>query len=169
MDTSEMMLNQPVPGEAMASELGKYPFDNPPLIVSPGEALQYLLDSYLSNNTAEEILKLIIAGVTLESLVNLFVKMGFMEGIFTVDVAEIIKPALLLHLLADARDAGVKDIRIMNDSNMPEISPEDFMVIKKELRGEEVSELLDMKEITVMPEMTEMPEMTGSFLDMENI
>ena len=65
MDTSEMMLNQPVPGEAMASELGKYPFDNPPLIVSPGEALQYLLDSYLSNNTAEEILKLIIAGVTL--------------------------------------------------------------------------------------------------------
>ena len=57
----------------------------------------------------------------------------------------------------------------MNDSSLPEISPEDFMVIKKELRGEEVSELLDMKEITVMPEMTEMPEMTGSFLDMENI
>jgi len=166
MDTSEMMLNQPVPGEAMASELGKYPFDNPPLIVSPGEALQYLLDGYLSSNTSEEILKLIIAGVTLEVIANLFVKMGFMEGIFTVDVAEIIKPALLLHLLADARDAGVKDIRIMNDSNMPEISPEDFMVIKKELRGEEMPE---MPEITVMPEMTEMPEITGSFLDMENI
>ena len=166
MDTSEMMLNQPVPGEAMASELGKYPFDNPPLIVSPGEALQYLLDGYLSSNTSEEILKLIIAGVTLEVIANLFVKMGFMEGIFTVDVAEIIKPALLLHLLADARDAGVKDIRIMNDSNMPEISPEDFMSIKKELRGEEMPE---MPEITVIPEMTEMPEMTGSFLDMENI
>jgi len=166
MDTSEMMLNQPVPGEAMASELGKYPFDNPPLIVSPGEALQYLLDGYLSSNTSEEILKLIIAGVTLEVIANLFVKMGFMEGIFTVDVAEIIKPALLLHLLADARDAGVKDIRIMNDSNIPEISPEDFMSIKKELRGEEMPE---MPEITVIPEMTEMPEMTGSFLDMENI
>ena len=169
MDTSETFLNQAVPGEAMSSELGKYPFDNPPLIVSPGEALQYILDGYLSNNASEEILKLIIAGVTLEAIANILVKTGFMEGTFTVDVAEIIKPALLLHLLADARDAGVKDIRIMNDSNMPEISPEDFMVIKKELRGEEVPELLDMPEMTVMPEMTEMPEMTGSFLDMENV
>ena len=169
MDTSETFLNQAVPGEAMASELGKYPFDNPPLIVSPGESLQYVLDGYLSNNASDEILKLVIAGVTLEAIANILVKTGFMEGTFTVDVAEIIKPALLLHLLADARDAGVKDIRIMNDSSLPEISPEDFMVIKKELRGEEVPELLDMPEITVMPEMTEMPEMTGSFLDMENI
>jgi hypothetical protein len=166
MDTSETFLNQPVPGEAMASELGKYPFDNPPLIVSPGEALQYVLDGYLSNNASDEILKLVIAGVTLEAIVNILVKTGFMEGSFTVDVAEIIKPALLLHLLADARDAGVKDIRIMNDSNMPEISPEDFIDIKKELRGEEMPEMSQIPEI---PEMTEMPEMTGSFLDMENI
>ena len=166
MDTSETFLNQPIPGEAMASKLGKYPFDNPPLIVSPGEALQYVLEGYLSNNTSDEVLKLIIAGVTLETIVNIIVKMGFMEGTFTVDVAEIIKPALLLHLLADARDAGVKDIRIMNDSNMTEISPEDFMDIKKELRGEEMPEMSQIPEI---PEMTEMPEMTGSFLDMENI
>ena len=163
MDASEMFLNQPIPGEAITNELGKYPFDSPPLIASPVEALQYILDSYLSNNISDEILKLIIAGVTLESIVNIIVKTGFMEGMFTIDVAEIIKPAFLLYLLADARDAGVKDIRILNDSNMPEISPEDFMAIKKELRGDE------MEEMPEIPEMTEMPEMTGSFLDMEDI
>ena len=163
MDASEMFLNQPMPGESMTSELGKYPFDSPPLIDSPVEALQYILDRYLSNNMSDEILKLVIAGVTLEGLVNLFVKVGSMEGLFTIDVAEIIKPALLLHLLAEARDAGVKDIRILDDSNMPEISPEDFMAIKKELRGDE------MEEMPEIPEMTEMPEMTGSFLDMEDI
>ena len=32
MDASEMFLNQPMPGESMTSELGKYPFDSPPLI-----------------------------------------------------------------------------------------------------------------------------------------
>ena len=46
---------------------------------------------------------------------------------------------------------------------MPEISPEDFMAIKKELRGDE------MEEMPEIPEMTEMHEMTGSFLDMEDI
>ena len=89
--------------------------------------------------------------------------MGFAEGIFTVDVAEIIKPALLLHLLADARDAGVENIKIMNDSNIYELPPEDFVNIKNELRADEMEE---------MPEMTELPEIpedTGSFLDMENI
>ena len=166
MDASDMLFNQAVPGESMANELGKYPFDNPPLIVSPVEALQYIIDGYLSSNTSDEILKLIIAGITLESLVNMFVKTGFMEGNFTVDVAEIIKPALLLYLLAEARDAGVKDIRILNDSNIPEISPEDFTIIKNELRGDEMEEMPEMPEI---PEMTETPEMTGSFLDMEDI
>lgn len=163
MDASEMFLNQPMPGESMTSELGKYPFDSPPLIDSPVEALQYILDRYLSNNMSDEILKLVIAGVTLEGLVNLFVKVGFMEGLFTIDVAEIIKPALLLHLLADARDAGVENIKIMNDSNIYELPPEDFVNIKNELRADEMEE---------MPEMTELPEIpedTGSFLDMENI
>jgi len=160
---NKLFLNQPIPGEALTVEAGKYPFDNPPLIVSPVESMQYILDNYLSNNTSDEMLKLIIAGVTLEYLVNVITKMGFAEGIFTVDVAEIIKPALLLHLLADARDAGVENIKIMNDSNIYELPPEDFVNIKNELRADEMEE---------MPEMTELPEIpedTGSFLDMENI
>ena len=141
----EMFLNQPIPGESMVSELGKYPFDNPPEIASPVEAMSHLLKIYLENNISEELLKLVIAGVTLESLVNTIVKTGFMEGTFTMDVAEIIKPALLLHLLADARDAGVEDIRILNDSNVSEISPEDFMSIKNELRGEETPDMEGME------------------------
>ena len=142
MSEEGVFLNQPIPGESMVSELGKYPFDNPPEITSPVEAMNVILKSYLADNTS----------------------------------AEIIKPALLLHLLADARDAGVEDIRILNDSNVSEISPEDFMSIKNELRGEEVPDMDDMEGMEVLegleglgvPEgMPEGPEMTGSFLDME--
>ena len=158
MDTSKMFLNEPIPGEAITQKLGKYPFDNPPLIASAPEAMEYLLETYLSNNKQDEILKLIIAGVTIELLVNVMVKTAFMNGIITVDVAEIIKTALLLHILADARDAGVKNIKIMNDSVMPEVSPEDFINIRNELRADE------MVEIEI-----ELPEDSESFLDMENI
>ena len=177
MELSNLYFNKAVPGEAITSTPGKYPFNQPPLLVSPVESMEHVLNSYLSGNNAEEVLKLIIAGVTLEMLANVIVKSYFMEGTFTVDVAEIIKPAIVLHLLADARDAGVKNIRIMNDSNVSELSPEDFVSIKNELRGDEmeeeempeIPEMSEMSEMTEMSEISEMPDSVGSFLDMENI
>jgi len=183
MEISNLHFNKAVPGEAITNTPGQYPFNQAPLLVSPVESMEHVLNSYLSGNNAEEVLKLIIAGVTLEMLANVIVKSYFMEGTFTVDVAEIIKPAIVLHLLADARDAGVKNIRIMNDSNVSELSPEDFVSIKNELRGdemeeEEMPEMSEMSEMTEMSEMSEMPgleglpdmsDSEGSFLDMENI
>ena len=64
------------------------------------------------NTNSDEVLKLIRAGVTLEAISNMIIKMYYIEGIITFDVAEIIKPVFLLHMLADARDAGVKNIKI---------------------------------------------------------
>ena len=61
-------------------------------------------------------------------------------------------------MLADARDAGVKNIKILDDSNILEVSPEDFINIRNELRADE------MVEIEI-----ELPEDSESFLDMENI
>ena len=131
MDITQGILNQPIPGESMSHKLGKYPFDNPPEIPSPVDAMQYLLENYLSNNNSDEVLKLIMAGVTLEALSNMIVKSFYMEGVITFDVAEIIKPAFMLHLLADARDAGVEDIRILNDTSISEMSPQYFFDIKR--------------------------------------
>ena len=88
----------------------------------------------------------------------MIIKMYYIEGIITFDVAEIIKPVFLLHMLADARDAGVKNIKILDDSNILEVSPEDFINIRNELRADE------MVEIEI-----ELPEDSESFLDMENI
>ena len=158
MDITQGILNQPIPGESMSHKLGKYPFDNPPEIPSPVDAMQYLLENYLSNNNSDEVLKLIMAGVTLEALSNMIVKSFYMEGVITFDVAEIIKPAFMLHLLADARDAGVEDIRILNDTSISEMSPQDFFDIKRGLRGDEIQ-----------TEPIEQVEDTESFFDMENI
>ena len=158
MDMSKALLNQPIPGESMTHKLGKYPFDNPPQIPSPVDAIQFILENYLSNTNSDEVLILIMAGVTLEALSNMIVKSFYMEGVITFDVAEIIKPAFMLHLLADARDAGVEDIRILNDTSISEMSPQDFFDIKRGLRGDEIQ-----------TEPIEQVEDTESFLDMENI
>jgi len=136
MDVGQHILTQPVPGESLTIEAGKYPYENPPLLNTASEAMAFIMDNYHKRNLDKEVLKLIVAGVPVEYLANVLVKLGFVEGIFTVDAAEIIKPAVLLHFLADARDAGVKDIRIFSDVDDTKITDEDFINIYEGFRGE---------------------------------
>ena len=90
MDMSKALLNQPIPGESMTHKLGKYPFDNPPQIPSPVDAIQFILENYLSNTNSDEVLKLIMAGVTLEAISNMIIKMYYIEGIITFDVLKLL-------------------------------------------------------------------------------
>ena len=159
MDATKYLLNLPTPGESLTVESGAYPYENPPLLDSTSEGMKYIMDQYYNNNIEEEILKLIIAGVNIEYLADIIVKSAFMNGIFTVDVAEILKPALLLHMLADARDAGVEKIKIFSDANVLKVSDKQFIDIYEDLREEEEEEII---EETPLPEIAE-----GSFLDME--
>ena len=124
------------------------------------------MDTYNANNTSEQILKMIMAGLTIEYIVNVIIKSGFIEGVYTVDVAEILKPALTLQFLADARDAGVENIKIMNDSSIPEFSDTDYINLKQELRPETLDTMAIVEEPLIMDEQI-MPEEQSSFLDME--
>lgn len=157
---STLFLNQPVPGESLAVKSGSYPYENPPLLNSPIETMDFLLEGYYENNQKDTTMKMIDAGVTLEYLVDAITTGLFINGIATVDVVEIIKPAFLLQLLADARDENIKDIKIFNNAKQNEFSDDDFSVVYQELRSEETP----MTEMEMIEEP--MPEQ-GSFLDME--
>jgi hypothetical protein len=158
---AQVFMNQPVPGESLTVKSGSYPYENPPLVTSPVQAFEYVMDVYDSGNNEDILMQFISAGVTLEYLSNVIVQAGFINGIYTVDVAEIIKPAVLLQLLADARDAGIQGIRIVDDAQVNEFSSTDYMELRNTLRGPE-----PMMEETPM-EVVEQPMPEGSFLDME--
>tara|TARA_R110001599_G_scaffold171179_1_gene361707 strand:- start:285 stop:791 length:507 start_codon:yes stop_codon:yes gene_type:complete len=166
MEISQLAFNQPIPGESFTVKSGSYPYENPALIDTPKEAFKFLMDTYNANNTSEQILKMIMAGLTIEYIVNVIIKSGFIEGVYTVDVAEILKPALTLQFLADARDAGVENIKIMNDSSIPEFSDIDYINLKQELRPETLDTMAIVEEPLIMDEQI-MPEEQSSFLDME--
>ena len=136
MDMSQFIMNQPIPGESMTSELGKYPHDNPPLISSASDSINYVMDTYRERGMDEEVFKMSLAGVPLEYIANVVVKMGFIEGLYTADVAEIIKPAVILHLLADVRDSGGEDTRIFSDAKETKMNDNDFMTIFNNRQGE---------------------------------
>jgi len=158
---ANLFMDQPVPGESLTTKSGTYPYENPPLINSSPDAMEYILNIYEAGDNEEIFMKMISAGITIEYLADVITKCAFMNGIFTVDIAEIIKPALVLQMLADARDAGISNPKIFNDAQTNEFSSDQYMALHQELRGEEAM----MQEAPMEPIPEPIPE--GSFLDME--
>jgi len=162
--TNEVFMNQPIPGESMAVKPGQYPYENPPLLDGPVEAMEYMLDVYLQPKNQDIFLKMIDSGVPIEYLSNIITKSAFMNGIFTVDVAEIIKPALLLHMLADSRDMGIK-AKIFNDAEIVEFEDQQYMDMYEDLKPNEFEQLMDEQEL----EQPIIENQAESFLDMGEI
>ena len=124
------------------------------------------------------------SGFPVETLVNMFVKGGVAQGKFSVDVAEIIKPALAVMFMVMALDKGVSVIPFSDEPmqeedvegrvkrNMNNLDPE----LASEIRAGEGEERLAMleEEITSrtaardkVNSMEQPVESDGSFLEME--
>lgn len=103
-------LNRPVPGWSLTQPKGKWPWDKPPVHSDPDEVIEKLIDNMEAPKTREQIIKLMFAGISIEELVNTVGMMGFAEGQFNPDVAELIKGPLAIYLmgLADENDVPVR-------------------------------------------------------------
>lgn len=102
--------NQAPPGHSLADTPGKWAWERPPEFSGPNEAMDALIDSIERPEVQESYVQLLAAGVSIEEIVNVVAKMGFIEGKFTVDVAEIIKPNLAIYLMGLAVEAGIDSV-----------------------------------------------------------
>ena len=121
-------------------------------------------------------MKLLLAGIPVEAIARTATFMGYMEGLWTPDIAEIILTPLMLHLLADGIEAQVNP-RIFNDipddgisqetvlELMKDFDPESLAVIEQDSQQERQTMLLEEEVDEEEEELAEL-EM-GSFLDIE--
>ena len=98
---------------------------------------------------------------------------GYLEGMWTVDISEIIVVPLIFEFVADAQDEGITS-RIFNDFEDDGISNETVLDIMEGTNPEKfelISQEADMmKRMPPKEEMSMEPEpMSGSFLDMETV
>jgi hypothetical protein len=101
------------PGHSMTQPMGKWKWEQPPEYTAAPEAVDAIISNLEKPQIQEMHVKLLAAGVSIEELVNTTVKLGFMEGKFTVDVAEVIKAPLAFYLMGLASDAGI-DAKVFN-------------------------------------------------------
>jgi len=163
-----------IPGFGMTQPKGKWAWENPPQFSDPNEAIDAVVEKFDEEPTKSNLLKIMLAGVSVEEIVNITVMNGFTEGKFNPDVAELIKPALTIKLLTIAQEKDVPirmfvdqvDSGEMEDEQLFRIMQERNPTMFKEL-SEKINEQIRMGTQPV-PEPKPSPVTENSFLNMGN-
>lgn len=104
---AEALLDGPIPGQSLTGEPGNTPWESPPEISNPEEAVNFIFKNMKSPENMQKLLDFITAGVPLEAIAKTVTFAGFAEGHWTPDVAELIQPSVILGLLNVALAAGI--------------------------------------------------------------
>mgnify|MGYP003112326716 CR=1 FL=1 len=102
------------PGYSLTQPPGKWAWEKPPQFTDPDSAVEALIKSVQRPEVEEAIVKMFAAGISIEEVVSTTTKLGFMEGKFTPDVAEIIQTPLTIYFMGLATEAGIHTTRVFN-------------------------------------------------------
>jgi hypothetical protein len=104
---AEALLEGPIPGQSLTGEPGNTPWESPPEISSPEDAVNFIFDNMKSEENMSKLLGFMTAGVPLEAITKTITFAGFAAGHWTPDVAELIQSTVTLGLLNVALAAGI--------------------------------------------------------------
>ena len=90
--------NKAPPGYSLTVDNGNFPFGRPPQDVDPEVVLEKALAFFDSPLNKDRFRKLLIAGLSIETLVEGFVIGGFQEGKFPIEVGMLLKAPLGLYM-----------------------------------------------------------------------
>ena len=182
------MFDRAVPGESLTKPLQDDPSTQVPRTDNLYDAFYKVTDTIKDNSSLHgDLLKMIDAGVDLESITNVISFGAFSKGEFSPDIAMQLNPHLLLWLFSEAYENGImeEDIKIMNfpkntsrgemsADNIAELmakkNPEKFRKMQTEGATEQLDDFFAIlqgdsdEEIGAPPREEARPE---SFMDMQ--
>ena len=135
------------PGIGMTQDKGKWQWEQPPLISDPDQAVDSVIEQF--ELAKENIIKLMIAGISIEEIVSTTVFNGFMEGKFNPDIAELIKPALSLYLMKLADDVDAPFKLYAEDQPTNEIDDEELFQVMQQRNPEMFNKMLENANKTI--------------------
>ena len=172
------------PGHSLTDEPGKWPWERPPQYANPDEALDFVLDKLEEPTRRKDIMRMLVAGISIQELVSQIAFKGFMQGAYSPDVAELIKPSIGIYLYREALEEGFEP-RMMVDEDeengvqkgevddvsffriMKERNPELFQAMNEQINFQErmdVERVMQEADKIVAPQPA--PQAQQSFLSM---
>lgn len=165
------MFNAPIPGQSLTDEPKSRPYERPPEIVDPIEALDRHFDNIHRPEAMEDMFFFLESGLPITDLVEGILRSAVMEGIHSIDVSLIIAPVLHEEIKALAMESGVefdegfddeegdnalkysRDVSRAKDM-MKKLREEEGEIVQEEIIPEEQPEMMEEEE----PEMEAAPQ-----------
>lgn len=102
------MFDRPIPGQSLTVEPKSLPYERPPEVTDPEQALQIHLAGLSKPKVMMAALTALEDGLDLVTLVEGIVRNGVMKGIHSVDVSLIIAPVIHEYIKTTADSVGVE-------------------------------------------------------------
>jgi len=107
------------PGHSLTDTPGKWPWERPPQFANPDDALDFVLDRLEDPMRRKDVMRMMVAGISVQEIVSQVAFKGFMQGYYSPDVAELIKPSIGVYLYKEALEEGFEP-RMMSDDKEEE-------------------------------------------------
>ena len=107
--------DRPIPGQSLTDEPGNYPWEHPPQFTDVREARDRIFDGMTQEENAKQLITMLASDVPAEAIVRTVLFAGFTEGKWTVDMATLLAPIVLIQVVNIAKAAGIKKFRILLD------------------------------------------------------
>ena len=121
------------PGHSLTDPMGKWAWDKPPQFPDPNDAVDFVIDKMRQQGSQDSLLKMMAAGITIEEIVSQVAFKGFMQGMYTPDVAELIKPSVGIYLMKLATDNNIDyELTVPKKDDREEMDDDTFFDIIKE-------------------------------------
>jgi len=131
--------DMPVPGQSLTGEPQKWPWENPTQFTDVDEALMHVVEKVRGDEASQKAFDQVIRlGMPLESIVNTITFGGFIEGLWTVDIAELLKPPLMAFLMLYANEKELPFVAFNNNEKpdktfVDDMSINELMATTKEM------------------------------------
>ena len=157
----------PPAGFSLTTPPGQSNWEQPPEHVDLETAFQEIKEKMMVPETRMTMLQLMDAGMPIETLVRTITFVGFSEGKFTPDLAEMLNPLLTMYMTIEADKAGITP-RLLNNPPPSSIDPKTVMTIMKDLNPDRYVELLNRstEEKESEPEKDDQDKTPKNFMEM---
>tara|TARA_R100001126_G_C4887122_1_gene183156 strand:+ start:927 stop:1505 length:579 start_codon:yes stop_codon:yes gene_type:complete len=117
-------------GISLTKDNANFPWGNPPREADPNKVLTKSLDALDNPTNKDNMLKLLLAGVSVESLIEGWVYAGFESGEYSLDTALLLKAPLATYMANMAEEEGVPYRLFENEKALQEDEIPDETILR---------------------------------------
>ena len=117
LPNTQPSFDAPIPGQAMVSELGARPWQQPSQYTTIEEAVDFYISKMSSDDVAMQIEDILEMGVSVADLAHVIQLSNVMEGVHSIDVGVMATPVLIEFIMLIGDSADIKYKTGLEDEN----------------------------------------------------